>query len=191
MGKRKARAKRHRKEDPKLPVIDKLYIRDCGHCWICGQWGPIVAFNRDHLIPKSLGGSDGLWNLRLTHPQCNSMRDRMPPPIDIVLQYCMTPGALHRAKKMYYRAYPHLKKNAISVGYEESSIVRGAKIAMSQSASETPGPTGHHRHPSAVCGRCHAWCGTCKACWCTAYENDHDVLKIRSSNIAVGIASPS
>lgn len=183
-----------RKKKPRclpIPQIDRLYVRDGGHCWICGEWGPVITFNKDHLIPRSLGGSDGMWNLRISHPSCNAKRDRMPPPLDMVLLHCITPGMVHRAKRMYYRAYPHLKPNAIAASKAEPVIVKGVRIPKLRLASVTPGPAGHTRHPSLVCAHCNAWCGTCKACWCTAFENDHDVFKIRSPKVAMGVSSPS
>lgn len=97
-----------------VPVIDRIFQRDQGVCWICLESGPIIAFTRDHLIPHSLGGSSGLWNLRLAHLLCNNKRDRQPPPMKELLKYCTTDGMEHRAKRMLYRAYPELRPNPIS-----------------------------------------------------------------------------
>ncbi len=182
-----------RKKPKPLPEtqIDRLYRRDGGVCWICGEQGPSIMFNKDHLIPKSLGGSDGMWNLRISHPRCNVRRDRMAPPLSIVLMYCTTAGMEHRAKRMYYRAYPHLKKNAISGRKTAPDPRQTLKVPKFQVAPVIPGPPGHPCFPSMVCPRCSSWCGTCKACWCLATESDHDVLKIRSSKVEMGVASPS
>lgn len=58
-----------------------IYDRDEWCCGICSdpvdrelsghhQWGPTL----DHIIPRSLGGSDDPDNLRLAHRACNSRR---------------------------------------------------------------------------------------------------------------------
>lgn len=158
----------------KLSRFDRLYIRDNGICWICLRWGVIIEFNRDHLIPRSLGGSDGMWNLRIAHPKCNSKRDRLPPPLDIVLVYCTDYTMVRKAKKMYYRAYPHLKQCKDGGDNGQQIVERRIK----RPASVTPGPSGHKRFSSQVCLLCQAWCDTCRTCWCNAYDNDHDVLRI-------------
>lgn len=168
----------------KTHKIDRLYIRDGGCCWICGNWGPVVVFNRDHLIPRSLGGPNGMWNLRLCHPTCNAERNLAPPPLELVLQYCDSPGLKRRAARLYLAAYPR--------GVEtEQSMVRGRMVPVWRKASLTPGPPRHTRYPSHACAHCNAWCGSCRSCWCTAAEHDHDVIKIRSAKVALGIhASP-
>lgn len=60
--------------------------RDCWICWLCekpvrpdatGLFKP----TRDHVIPRSLGGSNGLANLRLAHMRCNSIRSSDPPEV--------------------------------------------------------------------------------------------------------------
>lgn len=58
-----------------------IYDRDGWTCGICSepvdstlsghhQWGPTL----DHIMPRSLGGSDEPTNLRLAHRACNSRR---------------------------------------------------------------------------------------------------------------------
>lgn len=176
MGKQGLPARNHK--------IDRLYIRDDGRCWICGEWGPVVAFNRDHLIPRSLGGPNGMWNLRLSHPKCNNQRNLAPPPLELVLRHCDSPGMVRRATRLYLAAYPR--------GVEtERSMVRGRMVPVFQMPAATIPPSGHKRYPSHVCAHCNAWCGVCRSCWCTASEHDHDVVKIRRAQVALGIhASP-
>ena len=182
-----------RKKPLKIEILkrfDKLYLRDGGLCWICGLWGPVIVFNRDHLIPRSLGGSNGLWNLRLAHPDCNARRDRLAPPLTVVLAYCYNDDMKERAKRMYYRAYPHLKdKHKPDPG--EPPMVMGMATPSPNAMSQTCGPPSHKKYKSQSCSLCYAWCATCKTCWCSAYENDHDVLKIRRPSLAVGFDAPS
>jgi 5-methylcytosine-specific restriction endonuclease McrA len=40
-------------------------------CWLCGGEG---ADSLDHVIPRSLGGTDELGNLRPAHRACNARR---------------------------------------------------------------------------------------------------------------------
>jgi 5-methylcytosine-specific restriction endonuclease McrA len=51
-------------------------LRDGAHCWICGE-GPREgdAFQIDHVVPFSVGGSDDLTNKRLAHGSCNRRKN--------------------------------------------------------------------------------------------------------------------
>lgn len=77
-----------------LVPLMKLYERDKGICWICGEqcdlsdaWeiDGVQYFgdnypSRDHVIPKSKGGVDSWENIKLAHRGCNTMkRDRILP----------------------------------------------------------------------------------------------------------------
>ena len=68
----------------RLSVRKRVWRRDNNRCWLCGlgtdmndrSWGttgpkyPTV----DHLVPRSLGGSDDVTNLRTAHALCNARR---------------------------------------------------------------------------------------------------------------------
>lgn len=44
-------------------------------CYLCGSdLGDLREVNLDHWYPRSLGGPDELWNLRLVHKACNSRK---------------------------------------------------------------------------------------------------------------------
>lgn len=45
--------------------------RDHGICHLCGQPGADTA---DHVIPRSVGGSDALSNLKAAHRRCNLVK---------------------------------------------------------------------------------------------------------------------
>lgn len=45
-------------------------------------WPDVRCFTRDHVIPRSKGGSDEIWNLRPAHHECN--RDRGNGPVVLV-----------------------------------------------------------------------------------------------------------
>lgn len=52
--------------------LTKLTLSEYGTtCHICGNDG---ANSADHLVPRSLGGSDAIENLRPAHTRCNSAR---------------------------------------------------------------------------------------------------------------------
>ncbi len=59
-----------------------LFQRQKGHCAICGDElklsnsNPLHpnAISIDHIIPRSLGGSNFLHNLRVVHRRCNIAR---------------------------------------------------------------------------------------------------------------------
>jgi hypothetical protein len=68
--------------------VGKLQQRDGKLCWICGlptfEWGSTRDCDvrwwatRDHVVPKKLGGSDELDNLKVAHNFCNGMRGHQP-----------------------------------------------------------------------------------------------------------------
>ncbi|MBD2097328.1 HNH endonuclease [Trichocoleus sp. FACHB-591] len=50
-------------------------------CWWCGCCLPPKKLTREHLIPRSRGGSNSLENLRLACFQCNNSRgNSLYPP---------------------------------------------------------------------------------------------------------------
>ncbi len=56
-----------------------------GKCLICGGWLRFDAHsgfgaNIEHIQPRSLGGSNDLLNLGLTHPRCNGEKGRRWDP---------------------------------------------------------------------------------------------------------------
>ena len=62
-------------------TLAKLYERDAGVCWICGQLCDFGADSNsnlypsiDHVLPISKGGKDEWSNIKLAHRLCNSMR---------------------------------------------------------------------------------------------------------------------
>lgn len=75
-------ATRRRQRD----LIIKTWGRVCHICWAKGitdqravidlelAWPDPRCFTRDHMVPRSLGGSDDISNLRAAHNECN--RDR-------------------------------------------------------------------------------------------------------------------
>ena len=53
----------------------RLVRASASRCWICG--GPFTADDpavADHVVPRMLGGSDGVENLRGAHRSCNGRR---------------------------------------------------------------------------------------------------------------------
>lgn len=70
--------------------ITFLMSRDGANCTICN--GPLDRHLRDwhgpnyitfdHLIPRSLGGTDVISNLRLAHQHCNNERGNDPLPAE-------------------------------------------------------------------------------------------------------------
>jgi len=72
--------------------LEEVYKRDNGICYLCGKlcdWndyeernGAIVYGNnypsRDHVVPKSKGGTNDWENIRLAHRVCNSLKADSP-----------------------------------------------------------------------------------------------------------------
>lgn len=43
-------------------------------CWVCGKHVTKAKATLEHILPKSLGGSDAGSNLAISHGTCNSTR---------------------------------------------------------------------------------------------------------------------
>ena len=54
--------------------LKSLYRAYRGVCWICRSFVPFDEASRDHIHPRSLGGSDHRDNLALAHKKCNTRR---------------------------------------------------------------------------------------------------------------------
>jgi len=70
-----------RTRSQKQSIIEKLFKRDGFKCSICKyriQEGPgshyLLRSSIDHVVPTSKGGTNGLYNLALTHKVCNSLK---------------------------------------------------------------------------------------------------------------------
>lgn len=53
----------------------KVYLRDAGLCRICGQPVEPEAFEIDHIIPLSRGGTHEMGNVQAAHPSCNRRKN--------------------------------------------------------------------------------------------------------------------
>ena len=56
-----------------------IYVRDGGHCHICGKRVKPAEASMDHLVPISLGGVHAPHNVRLAHLKCNLRRNKWGP----------------------------------------------------------------------------------------------------------------
>lgn len=67
-----------------FPQVDKAKARNDlfrmqeGMCAICGEF-VLQGASLDHVIPKSMGGYDGLGNLVMAHRSCNQDKHSSPP----------------------------------------------------------------------------------------------------------------
>jgi 5-methylcytosine-specific restriction endonuclease McrA len=62
--------------------VREIHKRDNGICGICKQGCQLSDASRDHIVPKSHGGSSSQSNLRLAHMECNMRRGA--PDISVV-----------------------------------------------------------------------------------------------------------
>lgn len=70
---------------PKLSIVEQIRTRDGDNCWLCegkldfnAKGNSKKAPTKEHLKPKSLGGTDELGNLALCHPGCNKQLGNRP-----------------------------------------------------------------------------------------------------------------
>jgi 5-methylcytosine-specific restriction endonuclease McrA len=68
-----------RKKSWSRKIVAELLQRDGGDCWLCGKRMPEGDRSIEHHLAVSLGGTDDLDNLRLTHRLCNFRLGNMPP----------------------------------------------------------------------------------------------------------------
>lgn len=63
-------------KDSQVAKVDLnwLYKKYRGICWICRKFCPRDQASRDHIKPKSLGGTYEKENMALAHKICNSKR---------------------------------------------------------------------------------------------------------------------
>lgn len=61
-----------------MPLAE-LWTAKGGLCALCGQPMPLADASRDHVIPRSMGGSSSARNLRLTCTACNNARGNKFP----------------------------------------------------------------------------------------------------------------
>ncbi len=62
-------------------TLHALWIRDRKTCWICGLPVTLDVATKDHVIPKSKGGTEADANMRLAHEKCNRDRGNEDPDL--------------------------------------------------------------------------------------------------------------
>lgn len=62
-----------------------LINRDGGHCYYCRARLTVDSSTLDHVVPRALGGSNSLHNLRLACPTCNARKADKPPHVFIAM----------------------------------------------------------------------------------------------------------
>lgn len=82
------------KGERKRRIRQRMYKRQKGLCWICGERMAIAAnasgnpkyASFDHVIAKANGGGNVQSNLRLAHKKCNSARGDLPASHVLIVQ---------------------------------------------------------------------------------------------------------
>jgi len=65
--------------EKRKPLLYSLARRFGWRCWYCGlKLNPIGGIHIDHIVPRTLGGSDDESNLALTCPFCNMAKGGFP-----------------------------------------------------------------------------------------------------------------
>jgi 5-methylcytosine-specific restriction endonuclease McrA len=67
--------------------LRQLLERGGRFCWLCNS--PIRTHQKatiDHVVPRALGGTHDISNLRLAHHHCNQQRKDGPPPVLILTE---------------------------------------------------------------------------------------------------------
>jgi len=150
----------------KAEQLKYLINRDKRICWICVLDVDYEDASRDHLIPRSMGGPNSIWNIRLAHRACNNNRGQMPPPMEELLKYCNHSRILSEiAIRLFNKAYPDLKTG------RTGRRRRGSPPRMLN--TNIVGPRGHEKYSFSGCEECEAYCIQCKVCWCLAGRMEH------------------
>ncbi len=53
-----------------------------GICALCGKYVELEEASRDHIVPRSRGGSNARENIQLTHKSCNNLKGDEDYPSD-------------------------------------------------------------------------------------------------------------
>lgn len=53
-----------------------------GICALCGEYVSLEEASRDHIVPRSRGGSNARDNIQLTHKSCNNLKGDEDYPSD-------------------------------------------------------------------------------------------------------------
>jgi len=107
---------------------DAVWHRDRGLCFYCGAFLTKGHPERtlDHVIPKSKGGANRMWNLVISCRGCNSFKDDQEPTHEQL--------AIIMSRKVWSETYVALGK-AIGRAHEageseEALILRGLQDAI-------------------------------------------------------------
>jgi len=75
------RARRHAQINAAIEEIDrqKIYERDKGICYLCGEPVDSNNWHLDHIIPLARGGEHVMTNVAVTHPFCNQSKNAKLP----------------------------------------------------------------------------------------------------------------
>lgn len=83
--------------------IERIRERDGALCWLCGRaldWtlrkGRYPGITLDHVVPRSLGGTGVLSNLKLAHRICNTVRGNGIPDGRVDPERCYAKACIHR-----------------------------------------------------------------------------------------------
>lgn len=71
---------------PRKVHAQAVLSRDGNKCWLCGNNIDLtldkdhpLALSIDHIVPKSRGGSNSLYNMAASHRVCNETKSDKPP----------------------------------------------------------------------------------------------------------------
>lgn len=143
----------------KQELIELLKSRDGDSCFICRKPFEEEQPTIDHWVPKAVGGSDEIDNLRITHRKCNTEKaDRIPnqdgtlPP--------KRPNGLDR-NRMRRLNKKKLKESICRVCDNGRKLAQSAKC---RTCGSLPGPE-HYPHylkrASHKCDHNINWCWAC------------------------------
>lgn len=67
---------------------DTIYAKTVGVCFYCGEPISRYRFTIDHFIPRSKGGSDGIFNLVPACRRCNTTKRNLLPSLELQKSLC-------------------------------------------------------------------------------------------------------
>lgn len=62
----------------------QVMARDGFRCIYCGATPKTTELHLDHVVPKSLGGSDETWNLATACVSCNASKSNLMPSDEVI-----------------------------------------------------------------------------------------------------------
>lgn len=107
-----------------LIIVAQYYdIQYNRYCYICGR--DLYKYGspeRDHYIPKSFGGSNGLSNLRPTCTECNRRKSNLIPSLELFVMLYVASKLPYNIPQSNFGVLTHERVDCIGIAIYDDSV---------------------------------------------------------------------